>query len=718
VTNVSTLYGGGTIVTMDDAGTEHEHGWVLVDGTTIAAVGSGAEPEADTRVELGGAVVIPGLINTHHHLYQTLTRARAQQADLFTWLRELYPVWSRIDAEAEYAAARTGLAELALSGCTTVFDHHYVFPRGRDGLIEAEVQAARELGVRIVASRGSMDLGVSDGGLPPDELVEELDAVLAETERLAAVVHEPGSGASVQLAVAPCSPFSVTGRLMEESAQLARRLGLPLHTHLAETVEEEAYCVELYGCRPVEYLERLGWLADDVWCAHCVHLSAGDIARFAATGTGVAHCPTSNLRLGAGVDAGAEPEVRGRAVGDPGARRRKAGDVAGREVDAVCAPDIVGEPTEPLEVLDGAAAVELDAVRLLLHGLGEMRVERQAEAARELRRLLHQSTCDRERRAGRDGELHARTRAGLVHDRGETLGLGEHRVELLDELVGWKPAVGDAEIHRAARGDDADTELTRGLHLGLDQTVAPAGKDVVVVEHRRAAGERELCEAGARCRVFRLRVDPRPHRVELAQPGEEVGLLCSRPGERLVEVVVGVDEAGDDDRSTELDPRVRLGLGAATDGGDRRAVDEHPAVLVLGAGIVHRDDGSATVQRGHVRHLGDTDGSVSGRRRATQDRARRALMSAARDATRARLLPFAARSSPSPRTRGSRSHRRSSSRCGARRRAPRRRRRPVRGAGTRAPLPRRRTGRARRSPRPRARAGPPRRRAKPCLGRP
>jgi cytosine/adenosine deaminase-related metal-dependent hydrolase len=299
--SVATLYANGFIVTMDDAGREHESGWVLVEDTTIAAVGSGAEPQAAARVDLKGAVVTPGLVNTHHHLYQTLTRARAQQADLFTWLHELYPVWSRIDAEAQYAAARTGLAELALSGCTTVFDHHYVFPRGREGLIEAEVQAAREIGVRIVASRGSMDLGVSDGGLPPDELVEELDAVLAETERLAGLLHEPGPGARVQLAVAPCSPFSVTGRLMEESAALARGLDLPLHTHLAETLEEEAYCIALYGCRPVEYLDRLGWLADDVWCAHCVHLSERDIAQFASTGTGVAHCPTSNLRLGAGV---------------------------------------------------------------------------------------------------------------------------------------------------------------------------------------------------------------------------------------------------------------------------------------------------------------------------------------------------------------------------------------------------------------------------------
>ena len=298
---MSRLFAGGHIVTMDDGRTEHAPGWALLEGGLVAAVGDGSEPAADERIELGGAVVTPGLVNTHHHLYQTLTRARAQESNLFDWLRELYPVWSLIDAETEYAAARTGLAELALSGCSTVFDHHYVFPRGRDGLIEAEVQAAQELGVRIVASRGSMDLGVSDGGLPPDELVEDIDSVLADTERLAGTLHEPGPGARVQIAVAPCSPFSVTGRLMEESAALARRLSLLLHTHLAETVEEDDYCRKLYGCRPVEYLEQLGWLAEDVWCAHCVHLSGGDIARFADTETGVAHCPSSNMRLGAGV---------------------------------------------------------------------------------------------------------------------------------------------------------------------------------------------------------------------------------------------------------------------------------------------------------------------------------------------------------------------------------------------------------------------------------
>jgi cytosine/adenosine deaminase-related metal-dependent hydrolase len=298
---VKTLYTSAYVVAMDDAGTEFPDGWLLVEDELVAGIGDGALPDADSQVDLGGALVTPGLVNTHHQLYQTLTRAYATEADLFTWLRTLYPIWARIDAEAEYAAARTGLAELALSGCTTVFDHHYVFPRGRSGLIEAEVQAARELGLRLVASRGSMDLGESDGGLPPDELVEDLDAVLGDTERLAAELHEPGPGARVQIAVAPCSPFSVTGRLMEESAALARRLGLPLHTHLAETAEEEAYCRELYGCAPVEYLERLGWLADDVWCAHCVHLTDEEVRRFGETGTGVAHCPTSNLRLGAGI---------------------------------------------------------------------------------------------------------------------------------------------------------------------------------------------------------------------------------------------------------------------------------------------------------------------------------------------------------------------------------------------------------------------------------
>jgi cytosine/adenosine deaminase-related metal-dependent hydrolase len=297
---VKRLLANAYVVVMDEAGTEHGKGWVLVEDAIVQDVGGGREPAADEREDHGGELVTPGLVNVHHHLCQTLTRTRAQQADLFTWLRMLYPVWAQLDEDAEYAAARTGLAELALSGCSTAFDHHYVFPRRGGDLIGAEIEAARSLGVRIIASRGSMDLGQSDGGLPPDELVESIDRVLEETIRVAAL-HEDGPGARVQTAVAPCSPFSVSQDLMRASAELAREFGLLLHTHLAETVEEEDYCRELYRCTPVEYLETLGWLAEDVWCAHCVHLSEREVNRFAESGTGVAHCPTSNLRLGAGV---------------------------------------------------------------------------------------------------------------------------------------------------------------------------------------------------------------------------------------------------------------------------------------------------------------------------------------------------------------------------------------------------------------------------------
>jgi cytosine/adenosine deaminase-related metal-dependent hydrolase len=294
---VSTLYANGHVVTMDDEHNEHPSGWLLVDDGFVQRAGDGPRPDADETIDLGGAVVTPGLVNTHHHLWQNLTRARAQDENLFGWLQALYPVWSRIDEEAEYAAARCGLAELALSGCTTVFDHHYLFPPGREGVLEAEIRAAQELGVRIVASRGSMDLGESAGGLPPDSVVEDRDDVLAATEAAARLAD----GAMVEIAVAPCSPFSVTQELMLESAELARKLGLRLHTHLAETVEEDQFAREKFGLTPVQYVEELGWALPDVWLAHCVHLSTDDVALFGERGVGVAHCPSSNMRLGAGV---------------------------------------------------------------------------------------------------------------------------------------------------------------------------------------------------------------------------------------------------------------------------------------------------------------------------------------------------------------------------------------------------------------------------------
>jgi cytosine/adenosine deaminase-related metal-dependent hydrolase len=293
------------VVTMDDAGTELPGGSILVEDGVVRWVGIGSPPAgipADAEVLDGrGCVAIPGLVNTHHHLYQVLTRARALGSNLFGWLTELYPVWAGVDDEWVRAAAAAGLAELALSGCTTSTDHHYVFPAGAGDLLAAEIDAARALGVRFHPCRGSMDLGASAGGLPPDVVVQDFDTVLRETEDAVGRFHDPAPGAMVRIAIAPCSPFSASERLMQESARLARRLGVRLHTHIAETADEEAFCLERFGCRPVELVERLGFLGDDVWLAHAVHLSSEDIGRLRATGTAIAHCPTSNMRLGSGI---------------------------------------------------------------------------------------------------------------------------------------------------------------------------------------------------------------------------------------------------------------------------------------------------------------------------------------------------------------------------------------------------------------------------------
>ena len=242
----------------------------------------------------------PGLVNTHHHLYQWVTRGLALDDDLFGWLTKLYPIWGRLDAEIVGAAAGAGLGWLALSGCTTSMDHHYVFPHGGGDVLAAEIAAAQQIGLRFHPTRGSMDLGQSAGGLPPDNIVEDTDAALAATEAAIDRWHDPSPDAMLRIAVAPCSPFSVTAKLMSEAAVLARRKGVRLHTHLAETADEEDFCRERYGCTPVEYAERLGWLGDDVWLAHGVHLDDAAIAKLGDTGTGVAHCPSSNARLGAG----------------------------------------------------------------------------------------------------------------------------------------------------------------------------------------------------------------------------------------------------------------------------------------------------------------------------------------------------------------------------------------------------------------------------------
>jgi cytosine/adenosine deaminase-related metal-dependent hydrolase len=290
------------IATMDDGGTEMEDASILVDKGVISWVGRGRPPGAGEPevIDARGLVAVPGLINTHHHLYQTLTRVRAQQGGLFDWLRELYPVWSAIDAEWERTAAQLGLAELALSGCSTTTDHHYVFPTGATGLLEAEIEVAARLGLRFHPCRGSMDLGQSQGGLPPDAIVEDLDRVLAATDDAIQRFHDPSTGSMIQIAVGPCSPFSVSEPLMRESAALARKRKVRLHTHIAETLDEQAYCLQTFKRRPVELLEELGFLGPDVWLAHCVHLDEADIGRLASSGTAVAWCPTSNMRLGSG----------------------------------------------------------------------------------------------------------------------------------------------------------------------------------------------------------------------------------------------------------------------------------------------------------------------------------------------------------------------------------------------------------------------------------
>ncbi|HEU0239273.1 MAG TPA: 8-oxoguanine deaminase [Micromonosporaceae bacterium] len=295
---------GGAVATADPWGTEYQPGHVVVDGDRIVAVGPGAAPhypEPVRRIDATGCLVTPGLVNTHHHLYQWATRGLAQQQNLFGWLTELYPIWAGIDEEVVGAAAAAGLGWLALSGCTTSADHHYVFPHGRGDLFAATVDAAVAVGVRFHPARGSMDLGVSAGGLPPDDLVEKTDEALNATQDAIDRFHDPSPGAMLRVAVAPCSPFSVTPELMREAVGLARNAGVRLHTHLAETQEESSFCRSEHGCTPVEYAESLGFLGDDVWLAHGVHLSAAEIARLGDTGTGVAHCPSSNARLGAGI---------------------------------------------------------------------------------------------------------------------------------------------------------------------------------------------------------------------------------------------------------------------------------------------------------------------------------------------------------------------------------------------------------------------------------
>ncbi|MCX7626111.1 MAG: amidohydrolase family protein, partial [Candidatus Sumerlaeaceae bacterium] len=293
------------LATFDDNAVELDGVDILIQKNRIAEIGSQLRVPADTEViEAKGMLCLPGMVNCHHHLYQTLTRAvpRVQNAELFEWLVNLYEIWREVTPELAYISALVGLGELLLTGCTTTTDHLYLFPKAADGkLIDAEIQAARELGIRFHPTRGCMTRGRSAGGLPPDDVVQTEEEIIADCERLIAQYHDPAPDAMVKIALAPCSPFSVEESTMMRLAELARSHGLRLHTHLAETRDEERYCMEVYGMRPVEWAERIGWLGPDVWFAHMVHVNDSEIKRLAATQTGVAHCPASNMRLGSGI---------------------------------------------------------------------------------------------------------------------------------------------------------------------------------------------------------------------------------------------------------------------------------------------------------------------------------------------------------------------------------------------------------------------------------
>ncbi len=297
------LKNAAVLVTMDATRRELHDGGLYVRDRVIEQVGTTPElpKTADRIIDARGMIVLPGLVNTHHHLYQTLTRAipAAQDADLFHWLKTLYPIWAELTPDAVYTSALLGLAELMLTGCTTAADHLYLFPNGSK--LDDEIRAAREIGMRFHPTRGSMSLGESKGGLPPDRVCDDEDSILQDSRRVIETFHDPAPYSMCRVSLAPCSPFSVTPHLMRESADLARSYKVRLHTHLAETRDEEDFCLQKFGHRPVEYAEQLKWLGEDVWLAHSVWVNEMEIGKYAETGTGIAHCPTSNMRIASGI---------------------------------------------------------------------------------------------------------------------------------------------------------------------------------------------------------------------------------------------------------------------------------------------------------------------------------------------------------------------------------------------------------------------------------
>jgi cytosine/adenosine deaminase-related metal-dependent hydrolase len=385
--DTTTVLDGCAVVTMDADRTEYTVGHVVVEGDRIAAVAAGPAPRDlpdAAYVEASGCLATPGFVNTHHHLYQWITRGFAVDHTLFEWLTTLYPVWGCLDEESVRAAALGGLGWLARTGCTTSMDHHYVFPTDGGDLLAAEIDAARAIGLRFMPTRGSMDLGQSQGGLPPDHVVEDIDTILGATADAIDTHHDARPDSMLRIGVSPCSPFSVTGDLLEQSAALARDKGVRLHTHLAETTDEADFCQERFGCTPVEYVESLGWLGADVWMAHGIHFSDDELSTLASTGTGVAHCPSSNARLGAGICRTRDLVDTGVTVGlgVDGAASNEAASLVEELRHALLFARAVGGPTA-MTVRDALALATIGGARVLGWDdrIGSLEVGKQADIA-------------------------------------------------------------------------------------------------------------------------------------------------------------------------------------------------------------------------------------------------------------------------------------------------------------------------------------------------
>jgi cytosine/adenosine deaminase-related metal-dependent hydrolase len=446
------------VVTGDERRTEIAGGWIAVrDGLVSAVGGTGDEPPIAAEVlRADGCLVTPGLINTHHHIYQNLTRAYAPAVNgsLFEWLKTLYPIWARIDEESVYVSAWVGLAELALGGCTTTTDHLYVHPKGGGDLISAEIAAAAEVGLRFHPTRGSMSLSEKDGGLPPDSVVQDDDDILADSERLVAWHHDPSWGSMVRIALAPCSPFSVTPGLMRRTAELAERLDVRLHTHLAEDPDEDRYAGEVFGKRTVEHFEEVGWLSDRSWVAHCIYPNPAEVSRLGQAGVGVAHCPSSNMMIGGGGLA-------------PVAELRQAGSPVGIGCDGSASTD--------------HASLWFEAKQALMQG--RLRGGPTAMGARDALEIATRGSAACLGRAGELGQLTVGAAADLVCWRLDGLSFAG---ALTDPVEAWLRG-GPVQAHHT---------VVAGRPVVRDGMLVVSGVDDILLRHRKAAAALQGVGAG------------------------------------------------------------------------------------------------------------------------------------------------------------------------------------------------------------------------------